>query len=218
MSKEFGSKYPEIQSPTIAPNLNVCVHQNNWEVALGLMSPDEIRIAYKLADCARKIAPAACGLPENQGKSGFVVVYTKRDKNSPVLTIQIGDVNDPDEFYTPGGKLEKYCIFAREKAQVLKDHPEFISSSQNLTLPVDERLRSPANQEIPAGAIAFGDAIVSVSAFKNANMDAATAIAIGAGAGLTTIDGAEKIAMDPRVNCKEFMVNEDEIFVVPILH
>lgn len=217
MSSEFVSKYPEIQSPAIAPDLDVCVHQGNWEVALGSMNPDEIRTAYKLVDCAKKVAPAVCGLPENQGKSGFVVVFTKRD-DSFNLTFQVGEVTDPDELYAPGGKLEKYCIFAKKKAQVLKDHPEFVSSSENSTLPEDKRLLSPANQEIPAGAVAFGDLIVSVSAFKNANMDAATAIAIAAGAGITNIDGAEKIAMDPRVDCKEFMVNEDEIFVVPILH
>jgi hypothetical protein len=214
---EFDSKYPKLQSPAIAPDLNVRVHRDNWEVALGLMSPDEIRTAYKLAKCARKIAPAVCDLPENEGKEGFVVVFTNRH-DSFNLTFQIGTITDPDELYTPGGKLEKYSIFAREKAQFLKDHSEFISSSQNLTLPIHERRLSPANQVIPGGAIAFGDLIVSVSAFKNANMDAATAIAIATGAGLTTIDGAEKIAMDPRVNCKEFMIHEDVIFVEPILH
>ena len=217
MLVEFSSQYPKITPPAIATNLDIDVHRGNWEVALGYMSPNEIRIAYKLADCARKIAPAVCNLPENKGKSGFVVVFTNRH-NFFNLTFQVGTVTDPDDLYAPGGKLEKYCIFAGLKAQVLKNHPDFVSSSQDSTLPETERLRSPAGQEIPAGAIAFGNLIVSVSAFKNANMDAATALAIAAGAGITNIDGAEKIAMDPKTKCKEFMINEDEIFVEPILH
>jgi len=212
MATEFPSKYPAILSPFIDLDLRSQIHDQNFEVAKGAMNGRDLEIAYKLVACAKKIAPAICSLPENQGKEGFVVVFTNRS-DSFNLTFQVGRVTDPDEVFLPGGKLEKYCIFARLKAQVLKDHPEFISSGQNLALSEDEKLRSPADQEIPSGAIAFGDYIVSVSAFKNANMDTANAIAIGIGAGLTTIDGAEKIATDPRVSCNEFIANEDKIIL-----
>lgn len=214
MSTEFTSKYPSPLSDVLSQK----IHQGNIEVNAGAFSPDEIERAFRIVDCARKIAPAVCSLPENQGKAGFVMAITKRSKESPVLTVQIGTITDPDPLYGEDGKLGKYCIFAALKAEVLKDHPEFISSSQNLSLPEGERVRSEAGQEIPGGALAFGELIISVSAFKNPNMDTATTLAIAAGSGVTNIDGAERLAEDPRVNCREFMINEDEIFVIPILH
>lgn len=214
MNAEFATTYPKLKSPEFAKQLR----RENLYANAGLFNPEEIDRAFRIVECAQKIAPAVCGLAENQGKMGFVMAITKRGENSPTLTILVGNVTDPDDLYASDGKLGKYCIFANLKAQVLKDHPEFISSSQNSSLPRNERIYSPVNQEIPGGAIAFDDLIISVSAFKNPDMDTATTLAIAAGSGVTNIDGAEKLAKDPRVNCKEFMINEDEIFVIPILH
>lgn len=214
MNSEFATTYPILESPKLAE----LVRSENLYANAGLLKPEEVDRAFKIVECAKKIAPAVCGLTENLGKSGFVMVITKRGDYPPSLTIQVGTVTDPDDLYAPDGKLGKYCLFADLKAQVLKDHSGFISSSQNSSLPENERIYSPIGQEIPGGAIAFGDWIISVSAFKNPNMDTATTLAIAAGAGLVGIDEAEKIAMDPRVNCKEFMLNEDEILVEPILH
>lgn len=214
MNAEFATAYPKLKSPELAKQ----VRRENFYANAGLFNPEEVDRAFRIVECAQKIAPAVCGLAENQGKTGFVMVIAKRGENSPNLTILVGNVTDPDDLYAPDGKLGKYCVFANSKAQVLKDHPEFISSSQNSSLPENERVYSPANQEIPGGAIAFGDLIISVSAFKNPNMDTATVLAIAAGSGVTNIDGAEKLAEDSRINCKEFMLNEDEIFVIPILH
>lgn len=214
---EFETKYPVICSPENFVDLRNRIHLNNWEIAKGALSTIELETAYRVAKSARKVGPVICSLPGNEGKTGFVTALTLRYEDFPSLTFQVGTVNDTDELYLPGGKLEKYCIFANLKIQVLIDNPEFISSSQNLLLPVGRRLLSPAGQEIPGGALAIGDWILSVSAFRDPNMDTAATLAMAVGAKLTGIDKAEKLAMDPRVNCREFMIYEDKL-INPFLH
>lgn len=205
MASEFESKYPDI----ISPNLKQELHKDQFYFNAGDMNKFEIERATQIVECAKKIVPVVCGL---ENKDGVAIAITKRAKNAPILVVQIGEINDPDPSYGDGGKKDKYSEFAKEKAKVLQENPTFVSSGEN-TIKL-----SSGGILIPAGAVAFGEWIISTSAFKNAKMDAATTIAIATGAGLIGVDEAEKLASNPKINCvTEFMPNEDK-FLEPIYH
>jgi len=215
MSSEMTSQRPNLTSP----ELRIMVKEDNFDFNAGSASTEDIERAFRIVEVARTVVPAVCNLQENQGKSGVVIALTKREIGFPILTVQIGEVNDPDLSYGNDGIRGKYTDFADRKALVLQFNKDYIASSQNLSLPIERRMKSNSGIEIPGGAIAVRDWIISVSAFKNPNMDTATAIAIATGAGLMKITEAEKMAHDSRVNCiEEFMKNEDKILIEPILH
>lgn len=205
---------PELSSPA----LREMVRKDNFDFNAGGADVDEIERAFRIVEVAKRVVPAVCDIDENKGKSGVVMAITKKETGFPLLTVQIGEVDDPDTTYGSDGKRGKYTDFANRKALVLQLNPDFVASSENHTLPEEKRMKSITGIEIPGGAIVARDWIISVSAFKNPNMDAATAIAIAAGAGLIGIDEAERFAHDPRVNCPEFMLHEDKILVENILH
>lgn len=211
---EMRHERPDLSSPA----LREIVRKDNFDFNAGSADEEEIERAFRIVEVAKRVVPAVCDIEENKGKTGVVIAITKRQVGFPILTVQIGEVNDPDSSYGEDGKRGKYTDFADRKALVLQLNPDFVASGQNLTLPVERRMKSTTGIEIPGGAIAARNWIISVSAFKNANMDTATAIAIAAGAGLMGIDEAERFAHDPRVNCPEFMRHEDKILVENILH
>lgn len=214
MSNEMCSKMPDLNSPA----LRAMISEDNLDF-YKYATPSEIQIAQRIEDVAKKIVPAMCDLEENQGKDGVVIAITKRSIGFPILTLQVGNVTDPDPKYRKDGKLGKYSDFADRKAFLLQIHREFIASSQNATLPEDRKMRSQNWDEIPGGAIAVGEWIISISAFKNPKMDTVTSIAIAVGARLLGIDEAEAMAHNPRVDCvDEFMKNEDKILTETILH
>ncbi len=211
MVREFESRVPKLASPNLADKVRREAHL----FVAGSVNSLEITRASTIVECARAIAPFVCGA---ENKTGFVMALTKRAKGTPVLTVQIGRVDDPDPAYSTDGKLGKYTIFANLKTEVLIENPNLISSSQNLSLPAEQRVMSPAGQEIPGGAIAFENGwIIAISGFRDPNTDTATALAIGIGAKLIGLDDAERVALDPRVNCKIFMEKED-LFIRPFLH
>ena len=95
-----------------------------------------------------------------KGKKGFVlVIYDPASDN--YQEIEIGDVKDP----------LKYIEAAKGKISALKQHPDWVSSAENATLPAGERARIHystyrrpdgsllADEEVPAGGlrIRFGE-------------------------------------------------------------
>lgn len=197
MLDERGIHVPELTHQISMHNLRkdnlAAIEMANW---------DEAEELLQITKAARQIAPVVYSLPENQGKTGFVMVLTKGRKGYPNLTFQVGMITDPDTEYGPDGKLAKYVEYAGLKADFLKYHPEFMSSSQNLSLPEYDKFRSRTGQEIPAGAVRFmDDKIISITAFKNPNMDSATGLAIVTKAGLVTVEQARQMASDPEINC-----------------
>jgi hypothetical protein len=184
--------------------------------------PNLIRVAYKVVEVAQKIGPRVCKLPGNEGTQGFMIGITKNEPNSPILTVQIGDVEIADPLYGKDGKRGKYPEFVAKKAKVIQMNPSFISSGENKKLPDKWKEKSSQGVEMPDGAIAVGrnnKYIISTSAFKNAKMDAAVSLAMAAGAGLVSFDQAEQLAHDPRMGCsKEYMDGVEDILVEEVLH
>lgn len=170
---------------------------------IDMASTEETEKVFLLVKAAIKIAPIVLDLPENQGKTGFVLVISHDTKGYPDFTVQIGNVTAPDPEYGLDGKLGKYVIYAKLKAKVLKDHPRFICSSQNHLLPKEQRIRTEAGNEIPSGAIEADGKLISISAFNNPDMDAATALMIPVVAKVgQTLDQARYYASDMAVDCR----------------
>jgi len=213
MSSEMSASIPKL----ILPGLGAIIRNDNLDF-YGKCDETGRDMATRFVQAAKNAVPVVCGFPENQGKNGVVVAITKREVGFPILTIQIGEVNDPDSSYKNDGKRGKYSDLADRKAIVLQLNKDFVASSQNATLPLGRRMLSESGIEIPGGAIAVGEWIISTSAFKNPKMDTVTSVAIAMGMGLIGIDQAEDIVHNPRVGCvNEFMLNEDKI-LQPILH
>ena len=189
------------------------VHRANRGFNVWLATEQEVSMAFKIVESARQVAPIVCSLPGNEGKEGFALVLSKNEEVYPPCIVQVGNVTDPDSEYGEDGKLGTYVMFAGLKSQVLRRHPGFICSSQNLILPNDERLKSNGH-DIPGGALVFGDWIISVSAFKNPGMDTAAALAIAVRSGLISENEAVKMAKDERVNCKEFLEHKDKLLKI----
>jgi hypothetical protein len=191
-----------IGEPKLKQFISMRTMRSDHLVFIDMADAEETEELFQITQAAKDIAPVVFSLPENQGKNGFVLAVTRASKNYPNFTVQVGNVTEPDTSYLLDGKLGKYVEFATLKAQVLKFHPEFMSSSQNLSLPEYMKVRSRVGQEIPAGAIRFmDDKIISISAFKNPNIDTATGLAIVIKAKLITQEQARQMASDPSVNC-----------------
>ena len=122
--------------------------------------PDDIDMCFTIVEAAKIVFTRYC---EENDKTGAILAITKRDPNTPILIIQIGEVKYPDEAFE-GGKLTKYVDYAKNKARFLQLHPEFTKSSQNAELsPGDRLLTQIGKKEVVGGAEAFGDWILSAS-------------------------------------------------------
>ncbi len=168
-------------------------------------------------NAAKKIGNEICKT-DNTGKRGFMLAITKNIPDFPTVFIEVGHTWAQDEDFGRDGKRKKYIEFAHKKAEVIKKNNGFISSGQNMTIDSDKRLKSSNEIDIPQGALLFGEWIISVSAFKDAEFDTATTMAIAVGAGIISINNAKSLARDERVNCKVFIEKFDQICVEPIYH
>lgn len=168
-----------------------------WEsVGVGMVSK-----VQKIIDVAIKICPSVCS---TEDKEGFMIAITNEAPGFPILVIQIGEINTPDEDYPIKGKTNKYTEYAWLKITAIKKNPGMICSNENLSLNQDQRTKSWTGNDIPGGAILFPDGTtISTSAFKNAQMDTAVSLSLGAGANLIKSEEAYKIASDSRLNCKD---------------
>jgi hypothetical protein len=164
--------------------------------------------AEDVVQAASKVVPFALSLPANEGKTGFTLSITRRPIGTPIYTVQIGKILQPDPKY-PGGKAEKYAEYAGLKDYILQINPMFIASRENSGLPVNRRVRSTWGDEIPGGALEINGWLISGSGLPKAEMDEAVILATAFGAKLAGLDQIESIARDPRVGCKEFLRNED---------
>jgi len=210
MRTEFESATPKLKSV----DLDRQVRHERFLFVAGAVESEDIETANKIVDCARKIASGVCTLGD---KKGFLLTLTKRDQKFPILTAQIGEVDDPDERYGADGKRGKYTDFANLKAQILKDNPDFDSSSENLALDEDKRVKSRAGQDIPGGAVAFkNNWIIGVSGFKDADLDIATALGIGFGA-FKNYDETVEIAHTISLSCIGIYTKNENTFTEPFL-
>lgn len=171
--------------------------------------------AQDIVNSASLVVPQALKLPENKGKTGFTLSITRGQIGTPIYTVQLGAIPQPDSKY-PGGKAEKYAEYASLKDFTLQVYKDFIASRQNASLPVDRRVRSTWGEEIPGGALAIKDWLISGSGLPLAEMDEAVVLASAFGAKLASLDQIENLARDPRVGCKAFFRNE-EVLLSPFL-
>jgi hypothetical protein len=213
MIKEFESKMPQLEEEV----LRLWVKSGALSFNGGGVDQMVLERTFNVVKCAREIGPSVCSLRENDGRSGFMLALTKKDPKYPILFVQIGEINNSDPEYGTDGKRGKYTDLVNLKVLSLKNNPTFISSSQNLSLPKDERLYSNMLQEIPGGALVVNNEwIISVSGLATPEIDTAVALGIAVGAKFISIDSAENMAKDPRINCKIFMEKQDT-FIVPVL-
>lgn len=174
-------------------------------------------IVKPVINTAKKIGGEICKL-DNNGKRGFMLAVTKNIPDFPTVFIEIGHTWAQDIDFGRDGKRKKYIEFAHKKAEVIKNNSGFISSGQNMTIESGNRLKSSNQIDIPQGALLFGEWIISVSAFKDAEFDTATTMTIAVGAGIISIDSAKNLARDERVSCNVFLEKLDQICVEPIYH
>lgn len=205
---QINGTFPEVDVKTAEPSTET---ESRSEIE------SDLDIVTKIVINAKKVAPIVCNLVENRGKQGFALAITKKGPNFPILTLEIGEVNELDTEYPEGGKRAKYADFARGKAKVLQYNPTFITSAQNSSLPEDKKIKSKTHKDMPGGAISVGDWIISVSAFKNQQIDTATAISIATEAGLLKIHDACVFALDYRVECSEFIEYFAPSYTDPVL-
>jgi hypothetical protein len=171
-----------------------------------------------IVDTAKKIGQEVCKLDDIDNKKGFMLAITKNTPDFPTVFVEIGHTWAQDCDFGRDGKRKKYIEFAGKKAEVIKKNNGFIASGQNISFETSKRIKSSNGLDIPQGALLFGEWIISVSAFKNAEIDTATTISIAVGAGLISLEDAKKLALDKRINCRAFIEKIDQICVEPIYH
>lgn len=176
------------------------------------------QVVQPAIEVAKKIGPAVCKLDDIHNKRGFMLGITKNIPDFPMVFVEIGHTWAQDIEFGRDGKRGKYIEFAMKKADVIRHNQGFISSRQNLSLPRENRVVSSNNVSVPDGALLFNEWIISVSAFKNASLDTATALSIAVGSGLISPNGAKILAQDNRVDCNIFINNMAQICVEPIYH
>lgn len=206
MSIEYSASSPVLQSEDLRADV-----WEGYETISDRLTASELELCNRIVLAARQVCPAVCNIPDNKGKSGFAVTITKNEPGFPMLSFIVGSCNDPDSEYGADGKTGKYIHYSRKKAEVIQTHPDFTSSGQNAGLPESEKIRSVTGKEIPAGAVRMGEWVISVSAFKEAKHDTASALAIGAAAGVKKLREVEALAVTKEVDCREFIKLEDRI-------
>lgn len=184
------------------------IWKENFEF-FGKITEREMSLVGRMIDAARDLLPIVTSLPGND-KRGFILSVSKQDPEFPIFTFECGDTTGPDINYGVDGKLGKYIEFANLKTQILKLNRNFISSAQNHSLPHSQRVKSTTTgSEIGGGAIAVEGYTISVSAFKLAKMDIATAIGIAYRSRLFDRSEAIAFAKDQRVDCLEVIKHQN---------
>lgn len=159
------SCYPKIELGTLDQE----IRKDRFWFNSGSISPADIDKCFTVVDAAINVFSDIC---QKNEITGAAFAITKRDPQTPILVIQIGDITNPDPRFI-GGELTKCVGYSRDKARFLQLHPEFQFSSQNSELPAGKRkIMSISEREIIGGAVAFEEWILSASGLsKNPEVD-----------------------------------------------
>lgn len=162
-------------------------HEEGFDFVGEEATPEEVNQARAIEQAAIKIESSIQSLMGENWKGGFVISLTKKAQDFPIFAKQIG---------TPEN-LGYASALAKARTSYLKDNPEAIHYDGAFTLP--------------------DGWILGVAGLDNTQIESATVLGIAIGAKRLTIDKAEELAVDPKMDCRVFMEKEDA-FTLPFLH
>lgn len=167
---------------------------------------EEAMRAIQIQKIGAKVMDRILNFDENKtsGRSAVIMAIAHRDNFylTPYLA-QYGSTETKDSEYKM--KIFKYGDYALFKTHFLIQHPEFVASMQNLSLPEDDKWKI-GNTDLPGGAFAFKNGIIiGISGLSTGDKDTAAAITIGIAAKLISPQVAIKMAK--RIGCEEFLQN-----------
>lgn len=146
------------------PELSERVRKSVLYLFGGDLSPEDVRVCNRIVQNARTVFAESFA---KTCKTGAMLAITQRDPKTPILVIQIGEINAPDPNIT-GGKRPKYAAYAIDKAKFLQLHPELSLSSDNGKLPKEARMLTKIDgKEVPGGAVAEGKWIIAISGISS---------------------------------------------------